>query len=321
MQVFKPAKARGKLPEDLEDPNLVGEEKFDGSRYIWCLGEDPYGRHEGGALLSKRESSKDGLYVDKTFNVPQITNRVRDKDKGHVFDGEVYIPGKDFYTMMGAMNSLPEEAVRRQREIGHVHFMVFDILQFLGTDVRQEPFEQRRGHLEDIFEDPESIFQTHIHLIPQIHENFSSAFENTVMKGGEGLMLKRLDAAYDEPQAWIKMKKSFEVSLVVMGYVPGKGQYADQVGSLCLGVYIDGILTEVATAGGFDQAVRWYITARRSELLNTVVDVYTEGMTSGLRLRHPTFYRFRSDVNANECTLEKLKHDLELQNAKPLRSR
>ena len=63
--IYTVSRCEGKLPDDLTRPHLVGEEKMDGSRYALYVGHDPYERHRGNTLLSRRVSTVDLKHVDR----------------------------------------------------------------------------------------------------------------------------------------------------------------------------------------------------------------------------------------------------------------
>lgn len=351
--LYHPAKARTKLPEDLEQDHLVAEEKFDGSRYLLYIGYDPYHRStRPNTLLSRRLSVKDDMYVDKSDNIPHITQvnfNIKQPLGGPgltgtcVLDGEVYIPGQEFYTLNGIMNSLPEESIRKQVLVGKVHFMAFDILRIndYGTTPQDNEWQahtqrERREELEAFFALIPDNVREYLQLIPQHKQgkdNFDVLFHTIVEAGGEGLIIKDQDALYGK--GWSKMKRAHDVSTVCMGFKSGTGKYEGQIGAIQLGVYMErtsfGSLTtdgeskmelvEIGFASGMDDALRLEMTECPDDYIGSVVDVHTQGLTSGNRLRHPTYIRFRDDLNSGDCTMEKLKEDLSATKAKATRSK
>ncbi len=344
-KVYKPAKCSVKLPDDLDQDNLVSELKIDGSRYVMYVGYDPTGRRLGTAFLSRRESSKDGLYNDKAENVPHITEVDYEGWYGTVLDGEVHIPGEDFYTVSGIMNSLPEEAIAKQKADGMANRMVvftpYDCLAFKGEDVTHKPDILRRTLLDEAVAAMNIQAKTHLlrigmsqfvmsqgpflkRIIRGIGKEAEQRFKDATGMGGEGLVIKDLHAPYGK--GWYKMKKSFDTTCIVMGTpIPGKGKYKGQIGSLRVGVLDEhGLLIEVAAVSGYDDAERQRITDDYDSIVGTCVDVIAETVTKGNpvgRLRNPTFARFRIDVSPSECTVEKLKADFAFDKAKPKRNR
>lgn len=77
-------------------------------------------------------------------------------------------------------------------------------------------------------------------------------------RGLEGMVAKRLDAAYHSGQrspAWRKVVRRRSARGIVVGYLPGEGSRATTLGSLVLAVGDDGGLRWIGQVGtGFDEA-------------------------------------------------------------------
>jgi ATP-dependent DNA ligase len=310
-ELVLPARCVAGLPEDLNKPYLVSEEKLDGSRYVLHIGADPYGRREGNTLLSRRFSVGDGKLVDRTENVPHITGVKYAGLEGTVLDGEIM--ASDFLGTNSVMNSGPALAVQKQNESGKLNYHVFDIMVFRGKDIRGLPLEKRRKILEEAVR---RMNNEYVKVIEQKKSNFLSYFKLITARGGEGLIIKDIRQGYG--CGWSKMKKTYDVSVVVSGFKPGNGKYAGQVGALALSVYHEGELLEVGFCSGFDDTLRSKITKDPDAYMGRVIDVFAQEVQKSKRsgdnpvgrLRHPTFHRFRDDMNANSCTGAKLLEDL-----------
>lgn len=307
-----PSRCTSTLPDDLDQSNLVCELKMDGSRYVMYLGHgiDPYGRQPLNALLSRRVSTVDKKHVDRTLNVPHILGRHYPDLDGTVLDGEMFL--KDFPTTQSIMGSGPAVAKAKMAELGAVSFYAFDCPVFRGQDIRGRPLSERRKILRAVIE---RAACEHLKLMPQWPGSDATArFLQITGAGGEGLIVK--DQRFGYGVGWSKMKKSYEVSCFVSGYKPGNGKYRDQIGAIALSVYkVDGshddpLPVEIGFASGFIDSVRAEITADPKSFLGRAVDVYAQEVSKDGRLRHPTFYRWRDDLNAADCTLAKLRDDL-----------
>ena len=123
-ELFIPSRCTATLPEDLTKENLIAEEKLDGSRYLLYIGCE----RENNALLSRRVSVVDQKHVDRTDNIPHITDFEYNGLEGTVIDGE--IQAADFLSTNSIMNSAPKIAIQKQSEIGLVTYHVFDCLCF-----------------------------------------------------------------------------------------------------------------------------------------------------------------------------------------------
>lgn len=306
-----PSRCTAKLEDDLNSPHLIGEEKLDGSRYVFYIGNDPYNRHTGNTLLSRRLSTKDKMFVDRTMNVPHITQHTYSEIEGTVIDGEIV--AKDFLTTNSIMNSLPAEAERKQKETGLCNYRVFDIMYYCYRDVRDLPLSERRKLLEDVIL---KMNNPHVTTIKQVKGDLHTLFENIINSGGEGIIVKDIRKPYGV--GWAKMKKSYDVSCVISGFKPGIGKYESSVGSMALSVYHEDELVEVGFASGFNDEIRADMTKNPDNYIGKVVDIFTQEIQKSNnfnknqigRLRHPTFYRFRDDMNPKDCTSKKLCDDI-----------
>jgi bifunctional non-homologous end joining protein LigD len=309
--ILNPSRCTAKLGDDLEKSHFVSEEKIDGSRYLLYIGCDPYERQPTNALLSRRVSVVDQKHVDRTHNLPHVTSWNYLGLVGTVLDGEV--TAKDFLSTNSIMNSAPREAVRKQAIIGNCDYRVFDVLFFRGLDVRSRPLSERRLILEAIVK---RMQNENVKMIPQIPFDHNAHFNRIVNQGGEGIVIKDSRMAYGV--GWCKMKKSYDVSCIVSGFKPGNGKYSNSIGSIALSVYHDDTLVEIGFASGFDDKIREDMRVRPEFYMGRVVDVFIHEIQDSKRskdnpvgrCRHPTFYRFRDDLDAGECTSEKLWKDI-----------
>jgi len=309
--ILQPSRCTAKLGDNLEDPNFVSEQKIDGSRYLLYLGCDPYGRQSRNALLSRRVSVIDNKHVDRTGNLPHVTDWNYIGLENTVLDGEV--TAKDFLSTNSIMNSNPREAIRKQEIIGPCDYRAFDVLFFRGIDVRNKPLYERRAILEAI---QERMQNEYVSTIPQISFDHADHFNRIVQSGGEGVVIKDIRQAYGV--GWCKMKKSYDVSCFITGFKPGNGKYSNTLGSIALSVIHGTTTVEVGFASGFDDRVRADMKARPDFYMGRVVDIFCHEVQDSKRskdnpvgrLRHPTFFRFRDDLDLGDCTSEKLWADI-----------
>jgi len=300
-----PPRCTAALPSNLDDPQWAYELKVDGERFVFYIGFDPYGRNLlPNTLLSRHKSTGDGCYVDRSGNAQHLTNRSYPGLDKTVLDTEIFL--RSLVVTQSIMGSSEVEASDKQRQIGNVDCLVFDISFYRGEDVRQKPYEERRVLLLSVVA---AMSNPHVKAMPRYSEgNAQELFDRLTSAGEEGLIAKRKDGSYG--QHWAKMKKACSVSCVITGYRPGQKALAGMVGSLALSVYKDGVLTEVGFASGMTNKQREDMTANFSSYLGRVVDVFCMELTADGRLRSPTYHCMRQDVNADECSMAKLQDDL-----------
>ena len=152
------------------------------------------------------------------------------------------------------------------------------------------------------------------------------------LRSGEGVIAKRLDAAYrpGERKGMVKVKHVRTIDTVIVGWRPGKEE--GTVGSLILGLYDErGRLRPIGHTSGLKakqkrelvETLRPYETGERGsgdpsrwdsdrelewiELRPELVVEITYDHTSGGRIRHGSkIVRWRDDKKPRECTLDQL---------------
>lgn len=304
MKLFEPSRCTADLPKDLSKEYLVAEEKLDGSRYLLYIGYDPYERRKGNTLLSRRLSTYDNKFVDKTDNLSHVTHLVYSNLTGTVLDGEVM--GESFLATTAALNSRPNKSLK-------LDFHAFDVLMINNQDIRSSELTNRRKILEQVVA---QMKNEHVKIIPQKtpkEVNFKNHFEEIVNSGGEGLIIKDSRCAYGN--GWAKMKKVFDVSCVISGWKPGTGKYRGTIGSIELAVFHKDKLVDVGFCSGFDDKLRMEMRRNFKKFEGSVVDVFVQEMQESTRselgrFRHATFHRLREDLRASDCTYSKLCADM-----------
>jgi ATP-dependent DNA ligase len=304
--LYIPARCTADLPNDLDKEYLVSEVKMDGSRYVLYLNHCPYDRQTKvpNTLLSRRPSTSDNKFVDRSLNVPHITNLQYEGLEGTVLDGEIM--ADNFEHTNSIMNSSPAIAISKQKEIGKLSYYVFDILSFRGKDVRGYALKDRRKILEVVVN---RMNNPYIKLVKQFQSSHIEHFNEIVLNGGEGIIVKDLRQGYGS--GWSKFKKSYDISCFISGFKEGNGKYAGSIGSLALSVFDDaGRIIEVGFASGMDDSLRNEIARDQASYYGRVVDIFAQEFSKDNRLRHPTFHRIRDDLNRSDCTIAKLKADM-----------
>jgi bifunctional non-homologous end joining protein LigD len=112
-------------------------------------------------------------------------------------------------------------------------FVVFDVLEAQGVDVRNEPLHKRRELLASILED--GIYVTESPIFESGAELLEYARQNDL----EGIVAKRAESVYKEGARnanWLKIKLRCEQEFVVVGYTEGEGNRAGTAGAFLLAV-------------------------------------------------------------------------------------
>ena len=144
---------------------------------------------------------------------------------GQPLDGELWIARGRFE----AVSTLVRTPGSDDAGWRHVHFMVFDLPSDTGT------FGERVLHMRAL---GARCRCAGLRVIPQfrLHDRaqLDAKLEAIVSAGGEGLVLQRDDAHYTvgRSDTLVKYKPYDDAEAQVVGYTPGSGKYAGQVGAL-----------------------------------------------------------------------------------------
>ena len=260
-RVITPPRCVWDLPENLDDPNLIADVKIDGERFLMYINLNPYSGDKVTTLLSKYLSKITKQFGNRSAAHPDIAHAYPGLD-GTILDGELF----------------------------QGRFIAFDIPFHNGKDLRKLPLRERRIVLKQVIT---QMANPQVQLIQSFTKDIYAKFLEITQAGGEGLVVKDLNAVYG--QNWAKLKKSYDVSCVVTGL----NNTAKGCGSFTISVYKAGKLVEVGRVNGGNES-----------FVGRVVDVFAQELTVHGKIRHATFHRFRNDIQPTECTDIKLRDDL-----------
>ena len=232
-------------------------EKFDGVRARW-----------NGKELISRGGKVFGAPVWFTKDFPP-----------RPLDGELWV-GRGRYEEMSSIvrRTLPHEGWRK------IRFLVFDLPEHGGS------FDQRVVAMKRLAAQGESPFLTVVEQQTlDTEEALMIRLKAIIDEGGEGLMLHRKTARYESGRSHdlLKLKPFTNGEATVIGYRPGQGKFAGQVGSL-----------KVRT----DQGMVFYIGSglsheqrRHPPPLQSRITFRYQGLTKNGIPRFPVFLRIRDE--------------------------
>ena len=258
--------------------------------------------------------------------------------EGLVLDGEI-IPSVDKKPLPFALlqTRIGRKTISKKHlQDAPIAFFAYDILEYEGQDIREQPMEKRRGLLEDIVA---KINHPVLLLSPVI--NFSSWQQLTAIRessremGAEGIMLKRKSSSYQVGRKvgdWWKWKIDPLVIDAVMIYAQkGHGRRSNLYTDYTFAVKDNDKLVSFAKAysgltdkefAEVDSFVKRNSIEKfgpvRTVKPELVFEIAFEGIAasnrhkSGVALRFPRINRWRKDKQADEInTLDDLKKMLD----------
>ena len=172
-----------------------------------------------------------------------------------ILDGEIVAfddRGRpSFQALQPRMHLRGERAIGQLAASAPVSYVLFDLLWLDGHSLTELPYEQRRRQLDSLDLNGERWH------VPEFHRgNGAALLAATREQGLEGIVGKPLNSRYlpGRRSIWAKIKNSLRQELVIGGWTTGKGNRAERLGALHLGVQDDqGELRYAGKVGtGFD---------------------------------------------------------------------
>jgi len=214
-------------------------------------------------------------------------------------------------------------------------FIMYDVLERSGEDLRQTTFQQRRVNLEQLFKDGLSSFQ-HILLSPTLLWNTFEELENLKNDArtynAEGIMLKSLNGVYHagrkKGEMWKWKLDPFTIDAVLLFAQRGHGRRSNLYSDFTFALWDDNqrLVTFAKAYSGLTDLEMKEITAFvknntiesfgpvSSVKPELVFEIAFEGIQisnrnkSGIAVRFPRIKCWRKDKNALEAnTLEDIK--------------
>ncbi len=198
--------------------------------------------------------------LDWTETFPEVAQAVRALPVGDLrLDGELVVidpQGRsDFSALQRAIDGTSKQPLR---------YVVFDMPGIAGVDLSRTALIERKQLLKQLIGDEVGVLAYSEHVLGHGKEVFDASKE----KGLEGIVSKRVDAAYlaSRSSAWAKVKHEDTEEFVIVGYTAPKGSRAG-FGSLLMAKSEAGRLRYVGRVGtGFDEAALVSLQSRLAKL-------------------------------------------------------
>jgi len=274
---MKPQKALHMFQEsDKKNPKYIGHEynifkKHDG----W------YGYMDGCEFICSRQGRP----------IPSLLEF--GKDIQNVFSGrlifEILIEGvPDFHIMNGILNRTIGDCSAKG-----VYLMVHDYIPLEGVDtVFADRYAMASAIVREL--DHPSIRTSPILATSNSKQVWEAVASEVLMNGGEGVVLKRVDAPYSPDKRnydLMKIKEEVTADLIVVGMTEGEGKYVGTLGALILE---DKDFGRHSVSGMTDQQRdEWW--ANPEEIKGRVVEIKAMKRLADGTYREPRFKAIRYD--------------------------
>ncbi len=262
---------------------------------------------DGHRLLAQVEAGQTRMFarsgVEKSSKVPAVERMLAELPEGTVLDGEIVSlttaggEWSDVQKVMGADSVVSDSLT----------YVVFDILEFDGHDMRGLAQSERRGFLENVFE--RFGFEGMVQLSPQVP--YSQEGVDAIMQtlSPEGVIVKDPAGKYKGGRSgttWFKIKAMDTIDVVVMSEtkLDGKGKFFGLIGALEFGQYKDGVLVNRGRCSGMNDRMREEFTSmlKTGTLAGTVIEIRHMGVHPTGGIKSPQFKRLRSpEKTAEQC--------------------
>jgi DNA ligase 1 len=327
LRMFRPVKFMLATPADTEDEIFA---TFHGAFYV----EDKYDGIRGQLHVeADRASLFSRTLDDVSHQFPEIIAAAQALDLSLIVDGEVVafkdgqvLPFALLQKRLGRKKPPPELLAEVP-----VALMIFDLLQFEGRVLLDEPLQRRKEILETI-PWPKTLNIAPFMLLEE-RVQLDPLFDQAAQRRNEGLMLKDALSLYlpgKRGMSWLKWKKALAtLDVVVTGVELGHGRRRDVLSDYTFAVRHEDELLNIGKAysGLTDleiaemteyfkqQTLQQYGRFRLVEP-NVVLEVAFNGIqksgrhASGYALRFPRIVRIRQDKTVAEIdtldTVEKI---------------
>jgi bifunctional non-homologous end joining protein LigD len=286
------------VPEPVNRPGWVYEEKYDGDRIL------AYKEGDRVLLLSRNQK-------DRTERFPGIVAAINAlRPRTLLLDGEVVVFDRKGISRFQLL----------QQNGGDFVYSVFDCLFHDGKDLREQPLSARRTVLLGLIGRNPTLRASR-----RLAANGLEAYRAAKRRGYEGLVAKDASSPYVEARSsyWLKVKVHQEDEFIICGYTKPSGA-RQHFGALLLGAYRADALRFVGKVGtGFDAPTLAALCKRfqplvrsRSALANPprdkgavfiapklVAQISYQEWTSDQKLRQPVFLGLRDDKSAREVVM------------------
>ena len=306
-------------------------------------------KYDGFRVVISKKGEEIKLFTRRLDNVtnqfPDVVKTVKEYVGGKDFIIDSEVVGYDSRTGKNKPFEAISQRIKRKYDIDKlekelpVEVHVFDVMYHDGKSLMQEPFYKRRKLLEKIIKTKERKIKPSVQLVTDSEEEAMNFYRGALKIGEEGIMIKKLDAPYQQGRRvgfMVKMKPQAEdMDLVITGGEYGSGKRAGGLTSYIVACQNNGEFLDVGKVSsglkekeseGFsykqmDELLQPLIISEKGKEVRVkpkiVVSVTYQNIqgspsyNSGFAMRFPKIVHYRSDKHIREiATLEDIKEEV-----------
>ena len=277
-----------KIPDYvLDDKDWIASDKIDGAQNIVHIDQQT-GKP---GIVSVRKSVTGDLII-KNAHIPHISSITFPKKyRGMAFRAELHVPGKDFSTLSGILNSGPVKAVETQEKVGKIHMAPFQVLKEPGGKENPLSYEKQLELLKQLETDVASPF---IRVPSYTKENKKEFIKSVLKRGGEGVVIGHKDALNESK--FYKIKKNYDFTFKIIGATEGQGRLKGKgIGGF---IIADKEGRTVGVVGsGLNDKIRQDAYQNFDNYKDKLIKTQAMEPTALFSVRHPVFMGFATDSN------------------------
>jgi ATP-dependent DNA ligase len=203
---------------------------------------------------------------------------------------EATIPDLKFHELNGILNRKYEQAQN----------VVLNLHDIVNLDGETPSFINRyEWMVAESFKQLSDILEHQISLIPileitNLEEIFKLHFDSVTSKGGEGIILKNIDAGYSfgkRNSDVMKVKEEVTEDCIVLDIIEGQGKYKDTTGALVV-ARENGVVIQVSGMTDSQREDWWF---NKDNILHKYIEVKAMKELPDGTLREPRFKAVRYD--------------------------
>ncbi len=204
--------------------------------------------------------------------------------------GELFIPKADSSASGGALNANVWKSRAKQKEIGKLDNVIFDVVRFKGEDVADAPYKEKFKMLEEVNQDIPQLKLPELSWTEKAKNILLSSIGlGTHKQTDEGVVIYSLDKSVP-----IKAKKKKDYDVFIQDVFEGKGrlQEKDLAGGFVASRTPEGEPI-VRIGGGFSDELRSEIKKNPDKFVGKWAKVYALSEFPSGKLRMPIFKEMR----------------------------